>query len=89
MGAPAGEIMLSDQVINAQFLYHDGYDWLDTWDSSIVGGLPIAVSVTLTIVDEGTNADEPDAPQSTFQRTVRIPTAEFISQEEDTAMEGL
>ena len=89
MGSTAGEILLSDQVTEVQFLYHDGYDWLDTWDSEVFGGLPSAVSVTLTIVDEGTDAGDSEAQQSTYQRTIQIPTAEFISQEEDSTTEGL
>jgi hypothetical protein len=81
-----GEQLLSDQVIAIEFAYHDGYDWLDLWDSSLNGGLPIAISITITVIDE-TATDNVDLNELTtdniFQRIVRLPTAEMP--EEDTS----
>lgn len=83
----AGEQLLSDQVISIEFAYHDGYDWLDSWDSSLMGGLPIAVNITLTIVDETAtdNSDNTTLTQdNVFQQTVRIPAAELPTDDTET-----
>jgi len=86
----AGEQLLSDQVVSLQFMYHDGFDWVDSWDSSLVGGLPIAVNITISIVNE-TAMDNTDLGAQTtdnvFQLTVRLPTAEVP--EEDLSTMGL
>lgn len=74
-----GEQLLSDQVSAIEFAYHDGYDWLDSWDSSTDGGLPVAVRITVTVVDEAADPSEVDQsnPGTLFQRIVRLPTAEL------------
>ena len=83
----SGEQMLSDQVVSVEFAYHDGYDWLDSWDSSIMGGLPVAVSITLTVVDEANTDNSTDTEltgDNIYQLTVRIPTVEPVV--EDTGI---
>lgn len=83
----AGEQLLSDQVVSIEFAYHDGYDWLDSWDSSLMGGLPVAVNITLTIVDETAtdNSDNSTLTQdNVFQQTVRIPAAELLTDDTET-----
>lgn len=82
----AGEQLMTNQVVNMQFAYHDGYDWVDTWDSSLAG-LPIAVNITLTIVDEtatDTALDDALTTDNVFQMTVRLPTAELPEDETAT-----
>lgn len=87
--AQSGEQMLSDQVVSIQFAYHDGYDWLDEWDSSLNGGLPVAVSITLTVVDEAAT-DSTDVNTLTedniYTLTVRLPAAEAPVEEDLTGL---
>lgn len=79
---------ISDQVALLQFMYHDGFDWLDSWDSSLAGGLPVAVNISIAIVDE--NADPSDADSltnaSVFEQTVYLPTAELPDDTTDTGI---
>lgn len=76
----SGEQLLSDQVASIQFEYHDGFEWTDTWDSSATG-LPVAVKITLTVLDPADdNTDTLVIDSSnTFEMTVRIPTADVIT----------
>ncbi len=39
--------MLAPEVSMIQFQYFDGYQWYPTWDSGQMGGLPLAVEITL------------------------------------------
>ena len=85
----AGEQLLSDQVISIEFAYHDGFEWLESWDSSLDGGLPVAVGITLTLIDEadiGSSDSDALKADNIFQTTVRLPAAEPPS--DDTLTEG-
>jgi prepilin-type N-terminal cleavage/methylation domain-containing protein len=42
--------LLAPEVAGLQFAYSDGSQWLDSWDSSQNGGLPMAVRVTVYII---------------------------------------
>jgi hypothetical protein len=76
-----GEQLLSDQVVGLAFEFFDGLQWLSQWDSELDGGLPVAVRVTLTIVDAhevsaGSSVGAMDSPAGdTYQITVSLPTA--------------
>lgn len=86
----SGEQLLSDQVVSIQFRYHDGYDWTDSWDSDLMAGLPLAVEITLTIMDQNETDDLSSvevSPDNTFQMIVRIPTAEVP--EDDATVTGV
>lgn len=72
--ASAGEQLLSDQVVGLEFNYHDGYDWTDSWDSEEMGGLPIAVQITVTIADPGDDQSV-ISEDNIFQAKVALPTA--------------
>lgn len=84
----AGEQLLSSQVFSIQFAYHDGYDWLSSWDTSLIGELPVAVSITVTIIDD--TADAADNIEingdNTFQKVVRIPTASLPEEDSTTGI---
>ena len=67
----AGEQLLCDRIVALEFNYHDGYDWTDSWDSELQGGLPIAVQITITVADPNNE----DAIGSIFQTRVALPTA--------------
>jgi hypothetical protein len=41
---------IAPEVIDLEFLYYDGTQWIDNWDSTEMGGLPIAVHVSMVIV---------------------------------------
>ena len=71
----AGEQLLSDQIVVLQFIYFDGFDWVDSWDSTTNGGLPVAVSITLTVMDETADATDDYSTASVFEQTVYLPTA--------------
>jgi hypothetical protein len=84
-----GEQLLSDQVVSLSFSYFDGLSWLDEWDSSLMAGLPLAVQITLVVVDDLATADM-DATTLTegniYRLTVPIPSAEISA---DTSSAGL
>ena len=40
---------LAPEVVQIEFHYFDGSDWLDEWDSSTQGQLPKAVEILLTV----------------------------------------
>ena len=42
-------VLLAPEVAGLEFAYTDGTQWLDSWDSTANGGLPMAVRVTLHI----------------------------------------
>ena len=44
---------LSPEVSAIAFRYHDGTEWVDSWDSDEMGSLPVAVEITITIMDFG------------------------------------
>ena len=78
-----GEQILSDQVRTMAFSYFDGYDWVDSWDSSIDGGLPLAIRIEAEIsavpaTESSGTSDE--VPSELYRVTVHLPTAEFVEQ---------
>ena len=80
---------MSDQVVFLQFTYFDGFDWLDSWDSSLDGGLPMAVNISIAVVSESEAADvdlNSLSTDSLFEQTVYLPTAELP---ETTLDEGI
>ena len=76
-----GEQLLSDQVVWLSFEYFDGFQWLYQWDSELDGGLPVAVRISITIVDPhevsaGSFVGAMDSPEGdSYQITVSLPTA--------------
>ena len=43
---------LAVEVSAIEFLYFDGFEWLDSWDSDQQGGLPPAVQISLALTPE-------------------------------------
>jgi hypothetical protein len=41
--------LLAPEVTSMQFQYYDGSEWVDSWDSGEMGGLPPVVQVTLHV----------------------------------------
>jgi hypothetical protein len=81
----AGEQLLSDRVVALEFAYHDGYDWIDSWDSELDGGLPLAVQMTVTIADSS-DQDSVITLDNIFQTKVALPTA--VVPDDTASMEG-
>lgn len=70
------EEMLCRSVRSLNFVYYDGYDWLDSWDSTTQGdSLPLAVEVTIELQPEA-DAD-PDAEGYKLTRLLLLPCAGF------------
>lgn len=77
---------IAPEVIDLEFLYYDGTQWIDNWDSTEMGGLPIAVHVSMVIVpreqlkqftrslnDSSTQLDQ--SVQYVYSLTVALPVA--------------
>jgi prepilin-type N-terminal cleavage/methylation domain-containing protein len=43
------QTLLAPEVLAIEFNYYDGIDWYPDWDSSVSGGLPIAVEIAVAI----------------------------------------
>jgi hypothetical protein len=41
--------ILAPEVTAARFMYYDGFRWRADWDSSVFGGLPIAIDVEIVL----------------------------------------
>lgn len=55
----SGAKLLADEVVSIKFQYWDGSEWVADWNSDEMGGLPVAVEVTLTLASQ-----EASSPQS-------------------------
>jgi len=49
---PANTELLAPEVIQMEFSYFDGWEWYPQWDTSLVGALPQAIQIRLTIFSE-------------------------------------
>jgi hypothetical protein len=66
-------------VTGLAFSYFDGYQWRADWDSTALGGLPVAVEITLDLQSNlpGTKRNAtPDTER--FHLTVGFPLAKPI-----------
>ncbi len=95
--AGTGQI-LAPEVNHLGFRYFDGLDWLSEWDSLQLGGLPIAVEITIGIDPRyGSDRDAAEAVRLewesqdltdyTYRLVVRLPAARRIEVEEDSWLE--
>jgi hypothetical protein len=67
-------IPIAPEVQEIDFQYTDGTQWLDTWDSTTNGCLPVAVQVTLFITPLNTRSST--ARLSTYRMLVSIPAGQ-------------
>lgn len=78
---------IAPEVTDMEFLYFDGTQWVDAWDSTEMGGLPIAVHVSLAIMprdqfnrflEAQSNSSIMSEPTDSFiySLTVALPVAE-------------
>jgi hypothetical protein len=82
------EGMLAPQVTGLSFAYFDGTAWVDTWDSQLDEGLPLAVEVTLVITarpprslmaraGESLSLVDAAAPRETvYRQVIHLPAAQ-------------
>ena len=79
--------LLAPEVNYLEFRYFDGYQWLTEWDSEQLGGLPVAVEITIGI-DPAYGLDQAssdvaamreismtDMTEYMYRLVVRLPTA--------------
>jgi prepilin-type N-terminal cleavage/methylation domain-containing protein len=67
--------LLAPEVIAIEFNYFDGIDWYPEWDSSVLGGLPVAVEIAVAIsMTPGTvaNAGMIDLSLTTGEEEFRV-----------------
>ncbi len=77
---------IAPEVTDIEFRYYDGSAWVDSWDSSEMGGLPLAVHVSLSIMprDQFNLFIDPDVdsyslPETNvfiYSLTIALPVAE-------------
>ena len=84
--------LLAPEVVAIEFAYWDGFNWQIEWSSDGYGGLPLAVRVTLTMLDPvasrsaagtlaaGTSAEM--LPTRAYAHVVRLPLAKPIDMTE-------
>ncbi|UUO04481.1 prepilin-type N-terminal cleavage/methylation domain-containing protein [Blastopirellula sp. J2-11] len=92
--------IIAPEVCFLNFRYFDGYEWYEEWDSSAMGGLPLAVDIVVAIRstdDRGSAIDDGETivvgvaeGDMIYRRLVRIPIAVPIDPlaEEDAMMES-
>jgi hypothetical protein len=85
----AGQIV-APEIRGIQFEYFDGLEWVYEWDSDQMGGLPLAVRITVMLLPQPSLASNPsnlavstalnqlssDVVLETYSLTVRLPTAQ-------------
>jgi len=87
--------LLAPEVNYLEFRYFDGTQWLTEWDSSTLGGLPVAVEITIGIdpaygldqastdVAQMREVSMSDMTEYMFRLVVRIPTAKPLPLDEE------
>lgn len=82
--------VVAAEVGAIQFSYFDGTEWLDEWDSASSGTLPLAIEITIALVDPddeetGALVDISQAdPEDVYRLVVHLPIAEPPEEEEET-----
>ncbi|WP_417730563.1 hypothetical protein [Rosistilla oblonga] len=87
--------VLAPEVLQIEFAYFDGTQWIYEWNSDESQGLPIAVQIRLTLGKPPGSAEDPmnaglatagDATTGdVYDLMVRLPMAQLVSEEEATA----
>ena len=77
--------LLAPEVTALEFSYWDGVTWQIQWSSDEYGELPLAVQVTLSMVDPvaASFVSDPQEAIRTFQHVIRLPMAKVIEEEEE------
>lgn len=85
---------IAPEVTGIEFLYYDGTQWTDTWDTTEMGGLPIAVHIAFSIVPRsqleqmasvtGGSSSTGESVSFIYALTVALPVASGASAEAAT-----
>jgi Tfp pilus assembly protein PilV len=85
---------IAPEVTGIEFLYYDGTQWTDAWDTTEMGGLPIAVHIALSIMPRsqleqmasvtGGSSSTGESVNFIYALTVALPVASGASAEAAT-----
>ena len=92
--------VVAPEVTSIEFQYFDGTQWLLEWDSDEMGGLPMAVKITMLLAASTTPAAEagglsqrsgnsPASADQVYSLVVRLPTAKPATSESTTDSSGM
>ncbi len=88
---PSNQEALAPEVVDLEFQYYDGNEWVSEWDSTENNGLPLAVEISLTITkpqhaaglgwlsgggSSSTDANNNNNDTRTYTLLVNIPVAQ-------------
>jgi hypothetical protein len=51
--------LLAPEVVEISFMYFDGTQWYEEWDSTLQQGLPVAIEIKLSLFRDILDSDEP------------------------------
>lgn len=84
----SGAKLLADEVVSIKFQYWDGSEWVADWNSDEMGGLPVAVEVTLTLASQeasspqtsgsaasADSSEDQAAPAKEYRMVIHLPAA--------------
>ena len=72
------------EVGRHQFRFYDGATWVDQWDSTFTGRLPLAIRFELDVdAPRDDNVEEPLDQENTFDESIEHEDAEFIDLDAD------
>ena len=89
--------LIAPEVSSLEFRYFDGLEWLAEWDSSLDGGLPLAVEILIAIGRPGQTAGqrnfsiqaaEPASDELVYRMVVSIPAAQANSSQSSSDFTG-
>ena len=75
------QVPLATEVAAVEFLYHDGIEWIEEWNTNQQGDLPKAVRITIWIIPVSLRGSGTDTTSQTesdwlaYQLTVHLPMA--------------
>lgn len=78
----AASKVIAPEIATLKFRYFDGQDWLETWDSTVMDRLPMAIEVTLGYRDAQAEANAPTGLSSvvpvglTVRHVLHVPLSE-------------
>ena len=87
--------LIATEVVEVQFRYFDGEEWVDEWNSDDEGGFPAAVEISVVIDNAPESADQQQGSSQndsqtseTWRTVVNLPVAEIESDDESTDSGG-
>ncbi|MCG6154851.1 prepilin-type N-terminal cleavage/methylation domain-containing protein [Rubinisphaera margarita] len=76
------------ELVSMEFLYFDGIDWYEEWDSTALETLPKAIQVTAVLQITGQSSSDPNPGlMKTVSRVIAIPTQRFVVASTDSLLE--